>query len=173
MSPPGVAVDFATVTLVAHRPRARVYLEAFYRSVQTLTKVTECLTTSPAVHGTDQWSVSAGVRYTDELKSNLFQHVNEIPFESVVVPFPKGLSSARWDYNGSINFQAAKDILFYGSVATGFRSPGFNPRIFTAGQLQEVPGEKAIQYEIGNKSDFFEHRLRANTAFSPSTINRT
>ena len=113
---------------------------------------------------TDQWSVSAGTRYTDELKSNLFQHVNEIPTESVVVPFPKGLTSVRFDWNGSLNFQATKDILFYGSVATGFRSPGFNPRIFTAGQLQEVPGEKAIQYEVGNKSDFFDHRLRANTA---------
>jgi iron complex outermembrane recepter protein len=113
---------------------------------------------------TDQWSVSGGVRYTDELKSNIFDHVNEIPAESVVVPFPKGLTSVRFDWNGSINFQATKDVLFYGSVATGFRSPGFNPRIFTAGQLQEVPGEKAIQYEIGNKSDFFDHRLRANTA---------
>jgi iron complex outermembrane recepter protein len=113
---------------------------------------------------TKQWSVSAGVRYTDELKSNLFQHYNEIPSESVIVPFPKGISAARFDWSGSIDFQMTPTVLFYGSIATGFRSPGFNPRIFTAGQLQEVPGEQAVQYEIGNKSDFFDHRLRANTA---------
>jgi iron complex outermembrane recepter protein len=123
---------------------------------------------SAFVHGeykfTDQWSVSAGVRYTDENKSNTFDHVNEYPADSIVLPFPKTLSSSRFDYSGSINFQATNDMLFYASTATGFRSPGFNPRPFTAGQLQEVPGEHAIQYEIGNKSDFLEHRLRANTA---------
>jgi iron complex outermembrane receptor protein len=123
---------------------------------------------SAFVHGeyklTDKWSLSAGVRYTDENKANIFDHVNEYPADSIVVPFPKTLSSSRFDYSGSVNFQATNDILFYGSAATGFRSPGFNPRPFTAGQLQEVPGEHAIQYEIGNKSDFLDHRLRANTA---------
>src|SRR5665213_565476 len=123
---------------------------------------------SAFVHGeyklTDKWSLSAGVRYTDENKANIFDHVNEYPADSIVLPFPKTLSSSRFDYSGSVNFQATDDILFYGSAATGFRSPGFNPRPFTAGQLQEVPGEHAIQYEIGNKSDFLDHRLRANTA---------
>jgi iron complex outermembrane receptor protein len=111
---------------------------------------------------TDQWSLSAGVRYTNEQKTNLFNHVNEFPAQSILAN--KAISQSRFDYSGSINFQATKDMLFYGSVATGFRSPGFAPRIFTAGQLAEVPGEKAINYEIGNKSDFFDHRLRANTA---------
>ena len=35
-----------------------------------------------------------------------------------------------------------KDILLYGSVATGFRSPGFNPRISTVGQLTGFRGRK-------------------------------
>lgn len=113
---------------------------------------------------TDQWSVSAGVRYTNEGKSNIFDHVNEIASQSIVLPTPVDISESRFDYSGSLNFQATKDVLLYGSVATGFRSPGFNPRPFTIGQLGEVPGEKAIQYEIGNKSDLFGNRLRANTA---------
>ena len=123
---------------------------------------------SAFVHGeyklTQQWSLSAGVRYTDENKANVFDHVNEYPADSIVVPNPKTLSSSRFDYSGSVNFQATDNILFYASTATGFRSPGFNPRPFTVGQLQEVPGEHAIQYEIGNKSDLLDHRLRANTA---------
>jgi iron complex outermembrane receptor protein len=123
---------------------------------------------SAFVHGeyklTDHWSASAGVRYTDESKSNIFDHVNEYPSQSIILPGPKDLSSTRFDYSGSLNFQATDDVLFYGSTATGFRSPGFNPRPFTIGQVQEVPGEHAIQYEIGNKSDFLDHRLRANTA---------
>lgn len=113
---------------------------------------------------TDVWSFSAGVRYTDETKTNLFQHYSSYPPDSVVIPYPKGLSQSRFDYNGSVNEQVTKDILFYESVATGFRSPGFNPRISTVGQLTAVPGEEATQYEIGNKADFFDHRLRVNTA---------
>ena len=108
---------------------------------------------------TEQWSFSAGVRYTDELKSNLFQHYNQI-----VVPYPKGISASRFDYNGSVDFLATWDVLLYGTVATGFRSPGFNPRISTVGQLVEVPGEQAINYEIGSKVEMLDHRLRVNTS---------
>jgi iron complex outermembrane receptor protein len=123
---------------------------------------------SAFLHGvfklSDQWSVSAGVRYTNEDKTNSFAHVNQIPTQTIVLANPVDISQSRTDYSGSLNFQATRDMLLYGSVATGFRSPGFNPRIFTPGQLGEVPGEKAIQYEVGNKSDLLEHRLRANTA---------
>lgn len=111
---------------------------------------------------TDQWSLVAGVRYTDELKSNLFQHVSTNPADSLVLPGPEGFSYTRFDYNGVVNFQATPDVLVYGSAATGFRSPGFNPRISTIGQFTEVPGEQAIDYELGAKMEFFDHRLRIN-----------
>ncbi len=75
------------------------------------------------------------MRYTDENKTNLFQHYNQI-----VIPYPKALTQARFDYNGSIDYQVTPDTMLYGSVATGFRSPGFNPRISTIGQLVAVPG---------------------------------
>jgi iron complex outermembrane recepter protein len=107
----------------------------------------------------DQWSFSAGVRYTDENKTNLFQHYNQI-----VIPYPKALTAARFDYNGSIDYQVTPGTMLYGSVATGFRSPGFNPRISTVGQLVAVPGEKGTNYELGSKMDLFDHRLRINTA---------
>jgi iron complex outermembrane recepter protein len=108
---------------------------------------------------TDRWSFSTGVRYTDENKTNLFQHYGQ-----VVIPYPKGLTEARFDYSGSIDYQITPDKMLYTSVATGFRSPGFNPRISTPGQLVAVPGEKGTNYEIGSKMDFLDHRLRVNTA---------
>ncbi len=108
---------------------------------------------------TDQWSFSAGVRYTDENKTNLFQHYNQI-----VIPYPKALTQARFDYSASVDYQVTRGKMLYASVATGFRSPGFNPRISTPGQLVAVPGEKGTNYEIGAKMDFLEHRLRVNSA---------
>ena len=123
---------------------------------------------SAFLHGvfkfTDRWSLSVGARYTNEDKTNSFAHVNQIPTQTIVLANPVEISQSRTDYSGSLNFQVTPDVLLYGSVATGFRSPGFNPRIFTAGQLGEVPGEKAIQYELGNKSEFLDRRVRANTA---------
>ena len=74
---------------------------------------------------TDQWSVSLGVRDTKEDKTNSFDHVNQIPSQTIVLANPVDISQSRVDYSGSLNFQATKDILLYGSVATGFRSPGF------------------------------------------------
>jgi len=64
-----------------------------------------------------------------------------------------------------VDFKATDDLFFYGTVASGFRSPGVNPRISTPGQLQPVPGEEAVNYELGAKLDLFDRRVRLNTAF--------
>jgi iron complex outermembrane recepter protein len=108
---------------------------------------------------TDKWSFSGGVRYTSEDKSNTFQHYGQI-----VITTPKTLSASRWDYNATVDYQITPDMMVYGSFATGFRSPGFVPRISTVGQLVAVPGEEANQYELGSKMDFLGHRLRVNTS---------
>jgi len=49
-------------------------------------------------------------------------------------------------------------------VATGFRSPGFNPRPFNATQLIAFDEETLTSYETGFKGDFLDHRLRFNLA---------
>jgi iron complex outermembrane recepter protein len=108
---------------------------------------------------TDRWSLSAGVRYTDEAKTDLFQHYGQL-----VLPGPRGAGETRFDYSGGIDFQATSNLFIYGQVATGFRSPGFNPRISTVGQLTEVPGEEAVNYETGFKLDLLDHRVRLNTS---------
>jgi iron complex outermembrane recepter protein len=108
---------------------------------------------------TDSWSVSGGLRYTDEDKTNLFQH-----FGQLVVANPLEFGDSRLDYNVVVDFKAGDALFFYGTVASGFRSPGVNPRISTVGQLKSVPGEEAINYEIGAKLEFFDRKVRLNTA---------
>ena len=55
--------------------------------------------------------------------------------------------------------------MVYGSVSTGFRSDGAQPRPFTPGQQRvPVPAEELIAYEIGVKTDLFDRRLRLNVA---------
>jgi iron complex outermembrane recepter protein len=108
---------------------------------------------------TDSWSVSAGLRYTDEEKTNLFQH-----FGQIVVPNPLEFGDSRLDYSVVVDYKAADNLFFYGTVGSGFRSPGVNPRISTVGQLQSVSGEEAINYELGAKLDMFDGKARINTA---------
>ena len=116
---------------------------------------------SAFVHGnyqfTEKLSVSAGLRYTDENKTNKFNHIGQI-----VIADPLKFGDSRFDYNAVIDYKFTNQVFAYASVASGFRSPGVTPRISTVGQLQSIPGEEAKNYELGVKLDMFDRRLRIN-----------
>jgi len=106
---------------------------------------------------TDQLSFSAGLRYTDEDKTNIFNHIGQI-----VVDDPLEFGDSRVDYNFVVDYKFTDQVFAYASVASGFRSPGVTPRISTIGQLQSIPGEEVLNYEMGVKLDLFDRRLRVN-----------
>ena len=106
---------------------------------------------------TDKLSVSTGLRYTDESKTNTFNHIGQI-----TIADPLEFGDSRVDYNAVIDYKFTDSLFAYASVASGFRSPGVTPRISTVGQLQSIPGEEAINYELGMKVDLFDHKLRVN-----------
>lgn len=112
-----------------------------------------------AYNVTDRLSVSGGIRYTDEKKTNIFDHQ-----PGLVVTDPATFQGSRWDWKASVDFQATEDTFLYAQAASGFVSAGFNPRIFTVGQLAPIPEEEVITYEVGAKTEFFDNRLRANMA---------
>lgn len=64
---------------------------------------------------------------------------------------------------GGVNFQVSDNFLAYAKVVTGFKAGGYNA---VSGSEDYLPfdEEKTISYEIGAKSDWFEHRLRVNVA---------
>lgn len=107
----------------------------------------------------DRLSLSGGLRYTQEHKTNVFDHQPGLP---VVGPVP--FDDDRYDWKASVDFQAADNVFLYAQVATGFRSAGFTPRIFTVGQLQAIPPEEVTTYELGAKLEFWDRRLRVNSA---------
>ncbi|MFS8608733.1 MAG: TonB-dependent receptor [Gammaproteobacteria bacterium] len=107
----------------------------------------------------ERLSVSGGLRYTNEDKTNVFDHQPGLP---VVGPVPFG--DTRTDWKVSVDFQAADNVFLYAQTATGFRSAGYTPRIFTAGQLKPIPPEEVVTYEVGAKVDLLDRRLRINSA---------
>jgi iron complex outermembrane recepter protein len=63
---------------------------------------------------------------------------------------------------GGIDFQLTPDILLFADVARGFRSGGFNPRATSLAGTAPYAPEYTTSYELGIKSEFFDHRLRMN-----------
>jgi iron complex outermembrane receptor protein len=107
---------------------------------------------------TDSLSISGGARYSDETKSNLFQHIGLVPITTV------NFGGDHFDYMVGLDWQASDNLFFYTQTATGFQSAGVTPRVFTLGQIQSLPGEEVTNYEIGAKFDLFDRKLRINSA---------
>jgi iron complex outermembrane receptor protein len=52
----------------------------------------------------------------------------------------------------------------YGSISTGFKGGGTNPRPFNDEQVLAFDPEELTAYEVGAKSDWFDRRLRLNVS---------
>lgn len=80
-------------------------------------------------------------------------------------PLPEGhVSISRVDPKVGFSYKWTPDIMTYAQVSTGYKSGGFNPRPLTRSQVTSFQPEKLTAYEIGLKSEWLEHRLRANVA---------
>ncbi|MDH3640751.1 MAG: TonB-dependent receptor [Gammaproteobacteria bacterium] len=66
-----------------------------------------------------------------------------------------------------ITYQINDDVMAYFTYTAGFTAGGFNGRGGSASTVGPFEPEKADNYELGIKSDWFDNRLRVNvTAFS-------
>ena len=130
----------------------------------------------------DMFSVTAGLRYTEE---RLEQDVAAFLYNITTSPFPARYfclagptlhtfqateagctlsqkeKSSGTSYLLSANFQVTPSILVYLKTSKGFRGGALQVR---APDFPPAAPEKAEDYEIGLKSDWFDHRLRANLA---------
>jgi iron complex outermembrane receptor protein len=121
--------------------------------------------TSVFAHGnykiTDRLSFAAGLRYSDESKSNWFRHYGPGQYVGAA---PLKFGSDHVSYKVGLDFQATDNLFLYASVSDGFTSAGVTPRIFTPEQLQPLDGEEVTSYEIGAKFELFDRKLRINSA---------
>jgi iron complex outermembrane recepter protein len=117
---------------------------------------------------TDQMHLTAGARYTRENKNYTFNHFNplmDIPNPVLDLRDVEGRTSYdHVDWKAGLDYQWTPEVMTYFSATTGFRGGGFNPRPFTNLQIASYKPEKLTEFEIGVKSEWFDHTLRANLA---------
>ncbi len=151
-------------------------------------------------HATDRMNISAGIRYSKDEKSYRFFRRNPdgtIPSIPCGAPpqapncsqfgldnQPSGFDGDNTDWRIALDYSVNEDILVYGSVSTGYRAGGINPRpFFGPGSILPVNGnsidfingipidvnqigpfepETLTAYEIGAKMDLLDKTLRLN-----------
>ena len=138
---------------------------------------------------TDRFSITAGVRYTQERKTFTGSQadLNQLLIKAGVPPFlfpdPDDLallylvSDEKQDFHATsprlgVEYRPRESVMLYASYAEGYKSGGWTARL--AFPVTEVPTfgpEKARTFEIGAKTEFLEHRLRVNLAAFTTTYD--
>jgi len=146
--------------------------------------------TTKAVFGTftlrptDGLSLTGGLRYTKDEKiytyfrsnpdgtvpngfncfvaNGVFSEPNCIL--SGLFDIPGAFRGDRFDWRVVADYRFSDEFLAYGSVSTGFKGGGVNPRPFVGDQALPFSPETLTTYELGFKSDLLDRRVRLNGA---------
>jgi len=108
-------------------------------------------------HITSKLSLTGGGRYTSDHKSldavlNTTPVTNKNVFNNIS---PKG----------AINWQTTRNLLLYASYSEGFKAGGYNGLATSVIGLQTPYETQTVDaYEVGMKSEWFDHRLRFNVS---------
>lgn len=118
---------------------------------------------------TDAVSLTLGARYSYERKTIDAQVYEAGPdFRPTDVLITTAGNRDDWTsltWRAGVEYQATRDAMLYGSISEGFKSGGFNIRptfnLPNLGMAAYSP-ERARNYEIGLRSEWFGRRLRLN-----------
>lgn len=132
-------------------------------------------------HVTDKLIATLGARYTIETRRFHFQGVfddlsgNPLPVTpGAPVSTPGGYAAANnFTYLGQktwtsatpkfgLSYQLTPGVFGYASISEGFDAGGFNNRASTLAAALPYDQENVTTYELGLKTDWLNHRLRAN-----------
>ncbi len=98
--------------------------------------------------------------------SQLFIPASENPNGNRILPLEQRTTMANeFTPAITIDYQLAQDVLAYASFSKGFKSGGFTQRVFPP--LPQAPSfgpEYVDSYEVGFKTEWFDKKLRFNTA---------
>jgi len=118
--------------------------------------------------------LTAGVRWTEE-KTTEQAEAYDGPNYACNVPPPGGVNGNpcadtfsspfhNFSYTAGMDWEVTDDIMLYAKTSRGFKAGGQNQRGSILGGFDSFAPEVVTDYEIGEKADFFDHRLRLDMA---------
>jgi iron complex outermembrane recepter protein len=115
----------------------------------------------------DNWTFTAGARYTKDKKTSglIDPSMPQLATRgSLSNPFED--SWRQFTPKASLKYKFTPDWMAYGLFSEGYRAGGFDGRPGTYGAASTPYNpEKVYNYELGTKTEFFDHRLRFNADF--------
>ncbi len=125
---------------------------------------------------TDKLKISGGLRYTDEHKGLNFQQAPYLPvtvgaifaFAEFIPPTTEAIVNTAITGDATLSYDFTPDAVAYFRFAHGFKAGGFqsdiiSPPFVVANGLSFKP-EELNAYEVGFKSDLFNHTLSTTLA---------
>ncbi|VAV93561.1 TonB-dependent receptor [hydrothermal vent metagenome] len=116
----------------------------------------------------DDLTLRAGIRYSTEKKDMTAAAVVHSGIGLLLKDFAEVSASDRWSnvsWRVVADYQVTEDSMIYASVSTGFKSGGFTGSASSAAQATKPFNlEKATNFEVGVKSQFWDNRARFNVA---------
>ncbi len=119
--------------------------------------------------------VTGGLRYTDE--TNTLTTRNQVIVPGAVncnVPPTETVGgecrgeysthSSNWSYTASVDYDVIESVLAYVKTSRGYKAGGINQRGNVDGGFTPFLPEQVTDYELGLKSELWDHRVRLNVA---------
>ena len=123
-------------------------------------------TTSWALFGnadyrlTPQWTVGAGLRYSNDKKDFLAQRLVS-PFGAPPTPVERANpNSDDVSFNVNTTYALNDDVNLYARIAKGYRAPSIQGRLLFGDTISVATTETLMSYETGFKANLFDKRAR-------------
>lgn len=115
-------------------------------------------------HFDSRWSVTAGVRYVNEVKDIDYSSVDTTGLFVNVSHLTDQKTFNEWLPKFGVNFQMTSETLIYTSVARAYKSGGWNADFISTLENFQFDPEYATNYEMGLKTSFLDRRITVDTS---------
>lgn len=111
----------------------------------------------------EKLSAVGGLRYTNENRDFTGEQ-NTVT--AATDPVTGTVETDNVNYTAKLEYQAMDTVFAYGSIASGFKTPGFSADCFRAvACFRNVNEEKVTTYEAGIRTDLADNRFRVNATY--------
>ncbi|MDQ2988504.1 MAG: TonB-dependent receptor, partial [Pseudomonadota bacterium] len=108
----------------------------------------------------DKLKLRGGLRYTNDKKDFTAKRVEATTASHSL---NSDTNNVSWDLSGT--YALDRDTNLFARIATGYRAPSFQGRLFSLADLPSFANaEKVLSYEAGVKQDMFDRRARISAS---------